>query len=102
MSSSGLFADSLDPFIPTRRRITCPARFAAFEAARVNIFASAKLGSEEGDFGLGGGMLVNSTGSQVRKSNSCVHPILHLPFPGALATIKNRPGEVSTVSSRKE
>ena len=51
---SGLFADSLDPFITTGRRIAGPARLAAFEAARVNIFAPTKQGTEEGNFGLSG------------------------------------------------
>ena len=52
---SGLFADSLNPFITTYRRISCPARLAAFEAARVNIFASAKQRSEKCDFDISRG-----------------------------------------------
>jgi len=48
------FADALDPFIATHWRIAGPARLAAFEATRVNIFASMKQRTEEGDFGLGG------------------------------------------------
>ena len=58
---SGFFADSLDPFITTHWRIAGPARLAAFEAARVNIFAPTKQGTEEGDFGLGGGMLIHAS-----------------------------------------
>ena len=79
---SGLFADSLDPFIAAHWRIAGPARLAAFEAARVNIFASTKQGTEEGDFGLGGGMLIHATLRQVRQSDRCVHnPILHSHLP---------------------
>jgi hypothetical protein len=48
------FADALDPLIATHWRIASPARLAAFEATRVNIFASMKQRTEEGDFGLGG------------------------------------------------
>ena len=55
------FADALDPFITTHRRIAGPASLAAFEATRVNIFASMKQRTEEGDFGLGGGMLIHAS-----------------------------------------
>jgi hypothetical protein len=58
---SGLFADSLDPFIATHRRIAGPARLAAFKATRIDIFASMKQRSEESDFGLGGGTLIHAT-----------------------------------------
>ena len=51
---SRFFADSLGPLIGTSRRIAGSARLAAFEAARINIFSSAKQRAEEGDFGLGG------------------------------------------------
>jgi len=74
----GLFADSLDPFITTYWRIAGPARPAAFEPARVNVFAPTKQGTEEGDFGLGGGTLIYASVRQVRFSDRCVHnPILH-------------------------
>ncbi len=100
---SGLFADSLHPFITTHRRITCPARLAAFEAARVNIFASAKQRSVECDFDISRGSLIYATLWQDKLSDRCVHkPILHLHLPGAPATIKNRPGEVSNAPSRTE
>jgi hypothetical protein len=79
---SGLFADSLNPFITTHRRIAGPARLAAFEAARVNIFTPTKQGTEEGDFGLGGGTLIHATLRQVRKSDRCIHnAILHSHLP---------------------
>ena len=51
---SGLFADSLNPFITANWRIACPARLSAFETAWVDIFTPPKQGTEEGDFGLGG------------------------------------------------
>ena len=88
---SGLFADSLNPFITTHRRITGPARLAAFEAARVNVFAPTKQGTEEGNFGLGGGMLIYATLRQYRKSGRCVHnAILHSQLPGVPITIEDR------------
>jgi hypothetical protein len=48
-----LFADALDPFITTHRCIAGPTSLPAFEATRVNIFASVKQRTEEGDFDLG-------------------------------------------------
>ena len=88
---SGLFADSLGPFISTYWRIAGPARLAAFETARVNIFAPTKQRSEEGDFGFGGGALVHATLRQGRKSDRCVHkPILHLQLTGAPRIIEKR------------
>ncbi len=100
---SGLFADSLNPFITTHRRISCPARLAAFEAARVNIFASAKQRSVKCDFDISRGSLIYPTLWQDKLSDRCVHkPILHLHLPGAPAAIRNRPGEVSNALSRTE
>ena len=40
---------------------------------RKNIFPPTKQGTEEGDFGLGGGMLIHANVRQVRKSGRCVH-----------------------------
>ncbi len=88
---SGLFADSLDPFITAHWRIAGPAGLPAFETARVNIFAPTKQRTEEGNFGLGRGTLIHATLRQVRKSGRCVHnPILHLHLPGAPCIIDNR------------
>jgi len=85
---SGLFADSLDPFITTHRRIARPARLAAFEPPRVNIFAPTKQETEEGDFGLSGGTLIHANVRQVSKSDRCVHnPILHSRLPWGPSTI---------------
>ncbi len=89
---SGLFADSLDPFITTYWRIAGPARLAAFETARVNIFAPTKQGTEEGDLGLGGGTLIHANVRQVSKSDRCVHnPNLHSQHRWGPSTIENRP-----------
>jgi len=88
---SGFFADSLDPFITAHWRIAGPARLAAFETARVNIFAPTKQRTEEGNFGLGGGTLIHATLRQVRKSDRCVHkPILHSPYLPKQLTIEPR------------
>ena len=89
----GLFANTLHPFITAHRRITCPARLAAFEAARVNIFASAKQRSVKCDFDISRGSLIYATLWQGKLSDRCVHkPILHLHLPGAPHTISSRPG----------
>jgi hypothetical protein len=85
------FADSPDPFIPAHWRIPGPTRLPAFETARVNIFAPTKQGAEEGDLGLGGGMLIHGTMRQVSKSERCVHkPTLHSHHPLGPSTIENR------------
>jgi hypothetical protein len=47
--------------------------------------APTKQGTEEGDFGFGGGALIHATVRQVRKSDKCVHnPILHSHVPWGL------------------
>ena len=98
---SGFFADSLDPFITAHWRIAGPARLAAFEAARVNIFASAKQRSVKCDFDIRRGSLIYATLWQDKLPDRCVHkPILHLHLPGAPATIHNRQGEASNALSR--
>ena len=87
---SGFFADPLDPFISAHWRIAGLARLPAFEAARVNIFAPTKQGTEEGNFGLGGGTLIHANVPQVRKSGRCVHnPILQSHLPWGPSTIGN-------------
>jgi hypothetical protein len=65
-SDSRFFADSRRPLIGTRRRIAGPACLTAFEAARVDVFSSAKEGAEEANFGLSGGKLIHAGGLQER------------------------------------
>ena len=63
----GFFADPLNPFITAHWRIAGPARLSTFETTRVNIFAPTKQRTEEGNFGLGGGPLVDATLDQTRQ-----------------------------------
>ena len=77
---SRFFADSLDPLITASRRIASPACSTTLEAARVDIFSSAKQGTEEGDFGLGGRALIHASLLQGGQAVGYVHDhILHLP-----------------------
>jgi hypothetical protein len=62
---------------------------AATGSTRVNIFASMKQRAEEGDFGLGGRMLIHASLVQDRQSDNGVHdPILHLHLRKAPSTIE--------------
>jgi hypothetical protein len=59
------------------------------EATRVNIFASMKQRAKEGDFGLGGGMLIHASLVQDRQSDKGAHDlILHLHPCKAPSTIE--------------